>query len=257
MPQCFREKLPNTACIIHCTETTLPKLHYLDFRGESYSHCFSSNTFVYLVATALCGLVRFISGGRCCNKFITLASWRTSVLEMKCWQTGFLSIRDLLFERRVNRVLPALTQRGGQLSDEDITGTRRIANGCMHVEKVVRRRMVFKIISHSVPAWHIKWTKSSQSVQHLWTHRLRSSMRTMVEGGSLYFEKIMISSKLEYLCILSLFLHLYISQCCTTDSIIMHKKEDVSCVWHLDIFTFLMTSQVLNDKEWLSDDLNV
>ena len=156
MPQCFREKFPNIPCIIDCTETTLQKPHNLDSRGESYSHYYSSNTIKYLVAIAPCGLVMFISpayGGRCSDKFITQES---GFLEYLCpgdevmADRGF-TIRDLLFERKVNLVLPAFTHKGGQVSDEDVTATRRIANVRIHVERVIRRLKVFKIISQTVP----------------------------------------------------------------------------------------------------------
>ncbi|XP_039652099.1 uncharacterized protein LOC120556523 [Perca fluviatilis] len=156
MPQCFREKFPNTTCIIDCTETTLQKPHNLDSRGESYSHYYSSNTIKYLVAIAPCGLVTFISpanGGRCSDKFITQESGFLEYLrpgDEVMADRGF-TIRDLLFERKVNLVLPAFTHKGGQLSDEDVTATRRIANVRIHVERVIRRLKVFKIISQTVP----------------------------------------------------------------------------------------------------------
>ncbi|XDV52363.1 hypothetical protein PO909_021097 [Leuciscus waleckii] len=132
MPQCFREKFPNTTCIIDC------------------------NTLKYLVAIAPCRLVMFISpayGGRCSDKFITQESGFLEYLrpgnELMA-DRGF-TIRDLLFERRVNLILPAFTHKGGQLSDEDVTATRRIANVRIHVERVIRRLKVFKIISQTVP----------------------------------------------------------------------------------------------------------
>ncbi|XP_039525901.1 uncharacterized protein LOC120478179 [Pimephales promelas] len=156
MPQCFREKFPNTTCIIDCSETNLQKPHNLDSRGESYSHYYSSNTIKYLVAIAPCGLVMFISpayGGRCSDKFITQESGFLEYLrpgDEVMADRGF-TIRDLLFERRVNLVLPAFTHKGGQLSDEDVTATRRIANVRIHVERVIRRLKVFKIISQTVP----------------------------------------------------------------------------------------------------------
>ncbi|XDV25477.1 hypothetical protein PO909_029393 [Leuciscus waleckii] len=126
------DNFPKTTCIIDC------------------------NTLKYLVAIAPCGLVMFISpayGGRCSDKFITQESGFLEYLrpgEEVMADRGF-TIRDLLFERRVNLVLPAFTHKGGQMSDEDVTATRRIANVRIHVERVIRRLKVFKIISQTVP----------------------------------------------------------------------------------------------------------
>ncbi len=156
MPQCFKENFLNTTCIIDCSETTLQKAHNLDSRGESYSHYYSSNTLKYLVAIAPCGLIMFISpayGGRCSDKFITQESGFLDYLQPGdevMADRGF-TIRDLLFERKVNLIMPAFTHKGGQLSDEDVTGTRRIANVRIHVERVIRRLKVFKIVSQTVP----------------------------------------------------------------------------------------------------------
>uniref|UniRef100_A0A8C9YWI5 THAP-type domain-containing protein n=1 Tax=Sander lucioperca TaxID=283035 RepID=A0A8C9YWI5_SANLU len=150
----IRSTMPQ--CIIDCTETTLQKPHNLDSRGESYSHYYSSNTIKYLVAIAPCGLIMFISpayGGRCSVKFITQESGFLEYLrpgDEVMADRGF-TIRDLLFERKVNLVLPAFTHKGGQLSDEDVTATRRISNVRIHVERVIRRLKVFKIISQTVP----------------------------------------------------------------------------------------------------------
>ncbi|XP_073688463.1 uncharacterized protein [Garra rufa] len=156
MPQCFKENFPNTTCIIDCSETILQKAHNLDSRGESYSHYYSNNTLKYLVAIAPCGLIMFISpayGGRCSDKFITQESGFLDYLQPGdevMADRGF-TIRDLLFEREVNLIMPAFTQKGGQLSDEDVTATRRIANVRIHVERVIRRLKVFKIVSQTVP----------------------------------------------------------------------------------------------------------
>uniref|UniRef100_A0A673ZJ57 THAP-type domain-containing protein n=1 Tax=Salmo trutta TaxID=8032 RepID=A0A673ZJ57_SALTR len=147
LPQCFKEKFPNTTCFIDCSETTLQKAHNIDSRGQSFSHYYSSNTLKYLVAVAPCELVILISpayGGRCSDKFITQNS-------------GFLeylrpgddvmedTIRDLLYERKVNLAIPAFTQKGGQLSDKDVTITRRIAHMCIHVESTVPINLTHKM----------------------------------------------------------------------------------------------------------------
>jgi hypothetical protein len=121
LPQCFKEKFPNTTCFIDCSETTLEKAHNIDSRGESFSHYYSSNTLKYLVAIAPCGLIMLISpayGGRCSDKFITQNSGFL----------GYLRPGDDVMENRGFLAIPAFTQKGGQLSDKAVTITRRIAN---------------------------------------------------------------------------------------------------------------------------------
>lgn len=63
---------------------------------------------------------------------------------------GF-TIRDLLEERRVTLVIPAFTRRGGQLTNEEVTNTRRIANVRIHVERAIRRLKVYKVLSQTMP----------------------------------------------------------------------------------------------------------
>uniref|UniRef100_A0A3Q2T4H3 Uncharacterized LOC105927494 n=1 Tax=Fundulus heteroclitus TaxID=8078 RepID=A0A3Q2T4H3_FUNHE len=156
VPQCFKETFPNTTCIVDCVETALQKPHKPDCMGVSCSHYYSSNTIKYLVAIAPCGLVMFISpayGGRCSDRFIAQESGFLQYLRPgdEVMADRCFGIRDLLSETRVKLVLPAVTRKEGQLSDEDIAATRRIADVSMHVERVIRRLKVFKIVSQTVP----------------------------------------------------------------------------------------------------------
>ncbi|XP_056094218.1 uncharacterized protein LOC130072919 [Rhinichthys klamathensis goyatoka] len=156
MPQCFREQFPKTTCVIDCSETPLQKPRNLDSRGESYSHYYGQNTIKYLVSIAPCGLIMFISpafGGRCSDKFITANSGFLEYLrpgDEVMADRGF-TITDLLYERKVKLVLPAFTKRGMQLSEEDTTNTRRIANVRVHVERVICRHKNFKVLSQTIP----------------------------------------------------------------------------------------------------------
>lgn len=156
MPQCFKEHFPKTTCVIDCSETPLQKPRNLDSRGESYSHYYGQNTIKYLVSIAPCGLIMFISaayGGRCSDKFITLNSGFLEYLhpgDEVMADRGF-TIEDLLYERKVKLTIPAFTKRGMQLSEEDTTSTRRIANVRVHVERVIRRLKNFKILSQTFP----------------------------------------------------------------------------------------------------------
>ncbi|XP_055067716.2 uncharacterized protein [Misgurnus anguillicaudatus] len=156
MPQCFKEHFPNTTCVIDCSETPLQKPRTLDSRGESYSHYYGQNTIKYLVCIAPCGLIMFISpayGGRCSDKFITANSGFLEYLrpgDEVMADRGF-TINDLLYERKVKLVIPAFTKKGMQLSEEDTTNTRRIANVRVHVERVICRLKNFKVLSQTVP----------------------------------------------------------------------------------------------------------
>ncbi|KAL2099515.1 hypothetical protein ACEWY4_003909 [Coilia grayii] len=115
MPASFQKFFPNTTCVIDCSESMLQKPKYLDSRGESYSHYYSHNTIKYLVGIAPCGLIIFISsayGGHTSDKYITMNSGILDYLrpgDEVMADRGFL-IRDILFERRMNLVLPAFTR---------------------------------------------------------------------------------------------------------------------------------------------------
>ncbi|XP_019211073.1 uncharacterized protein LOC109200094 [Oreochromis niloticus] len=155
MPEAFKN-FPNATCIIDCSETLLQKPRNLGSRGESYSHYYSHNTVKYLVAVAPCGLIMFVSaayGGRCSDKFITMDSGILTYLkpgDEVMADRGF-TIKDLLFERKVRLVIPAFTKKRRQLTEEQVTYTRRIANVRIHVERAIRRLKVYKILSQIVP----------------------------------------------------------------------------------------------------------
>uniref|UniRef100_A0A671XED8 THAP-type domain-containing protein n=1 Tax=Sparus aurata TaxID=8175 RepID=A0A671XED8_SPAAU len=156
MPAAFKKNFPNTTCIVDCSESLLQKPKNLDSRGESYSHYYSHNTVKYLVAVAPCGLIMFISaayGGRCSDKFITMDSGLLDYLmpgDEVMADRGF-TINDLLFERKVKLVMPCFTRKRGQLTEEQVTSTRRIAHVRIHVERAIRCLKVYKILSQVVP----------------------------------------------------------------------------------------------------------
>ncbi|XP_051970115.1 uncharacterized protein si:dkey-56d12.4 [Xyrauchen texanus] len=156
MPECFKEHYPNTTCIIDCSETPLQKAKNPASRGESYSHHYGHNTIKYLLAIAPCGLVMFISpayGGGCSDAFITQKSGFLDYLhdgDEVMADRGF-TIQDLLNAKNVKLTRPSFTKKGSQLSDEDTTSTRRIANVSFHIERVICRLKHFKILSQTVP----------------------------------------------------------------------------------------------------------
>ncbi len=59
-------------------------------------------------------------------------------------------IRDLLFERQVNLIIPHFANKT-QLTEEKVTCSRRIANVRIHVERAIRRLKVYKVLSQTLP----------------------------------------------------------------------------------------------------------
>ncbi|KAL2102828.1 hypothetical protein ACEWY4_001996 [Coilia grayii] len=79
-------------------------------------------------------------GGRSSDKYINTHSGFLKYLcpgDEVMADRGFV-IQDLLRERKVKLVVPAFTNRGLPLHEEDITNTRRIANVREHAERVIR-----------------------------------------------------------------------------------------------------------------------
>ena len=154
MPPCFK-RYPKTTCVIDCAETIMQKPSNLKSRGESYSNYKSHNTVKYCVAVAPSGVIMHISrayGGRASDKFIVLDSGILNNLlpgDEVMADRGF-TIQDLLFPLRVKLNIPAFTS-GKQLSDEEVTRTRRLANVRIHVERAIRGLKVFKILKDTVP----------------------------------------------------------------------------------------------------------
>ena len=153
MPPCFKEHYPGTTCIINSSEISLQKPQSLHSRTESYRHLYyGPNTVKFMVATAPCGLIMFISptyAEGCCDKFIACDSRFLEYLHPgdEVMAGGGFKIRDLLNERRVKLTVPAFTKSHFRLSDS----TRKIDNLRIHVRHAIHRLKLFKILSETVP----------------------------------------------------------------------------------------------------------
>ncbi|CAC5420783.1 unnamed protein product [Mytilus coruscus] len=161
IPESFRENYPRTTVIIDCAETFIQRPTNLKSRSETYSNYKSHNTAKYLVGIAPHGHIMFISrafGGMASDKFIVEKSGFLQYLlpgDEVMANRGF-TIDDLLFPLRVKLNIPAFTKCKPQLSNEDLTTTRRIARVRIHVERAIRRLKVFKILSSTVPVSSLK-----------------------------------------------------------------------------------------------------
>ncbi|KAG1951020.1 hypothetical protein F2P79_011251 [Pimephales promelas] len=153
MPLSFQRNYPRTTCIIDCAESAMQRATNHDSRSDTFSQYKSHNTVKYLVAVAPNGLIMFISdayAGRSSDKFITMDSGFLDYLragDEVMADRGF-TIRDLLDERKVSLNIPAFTYRRNQLTNEETTRTRRVANVRIHVERAIQR---LKVLSQTVP----------------------------------------------------------------------------------------------------------
>lgn len=154
LPESFKT-FPKTTCIMDCAETIMQKPSNLKSRGESYSNYKSHNTVKFCVTIAPCGLIMHVSkayGGRSSDRYIVEDSGLLDNLvagDEVMADRGF-TIQDMLFAKRVKLNIPAFSH-GKQLSDEEVTRTRRIAHVRIHVERAIRRMKVFKILRDTVP----------------------------------------------------------------------------------------------------------
>ncbi|CAC5380854.1 unnamed protein product [Mytilus coruscus] len=160
-PESFRENYPRTTVIIDCAQTFIQRPTNLKTRSETFSNYKSHNTAKYLVGISPHGQIMFISkafGGRASDKFIVEKSGFLNYLlpgDEVMADRGF-TIENFLFPRRVELNIPAFTKCKPQLSNEDVTTTRRIAHVRIHVERAIRRLKVFKVLSGTVPVSSLK-----------------------------------------------------------------------------------------------------
>lgn len=160
MPKSFHENYPKTTVIIDCAETFIQRAKNLKTRGETYSHYKSHNTGKYLVGIAPHGQIMFISkgfGGNSSDKANVEESGLNYLLpgDEIMADRGF-TIGDLLFPLKVKLNIPAFTKGKDQLSEEDVTETRRIDTVRIHVERAIKRLKLFRILSQVVPVTSMK-----------------------------------------------------------------------------------------------------
>jgi hypothetical protein len=109
---------------------------------------------------APCSYIMHISkwyGDRASDKFIVQGSGLLGRLvngDEVMANRGF-TIDDFLFPRKVKLNIPAFLH-GKQLSNEQVTRTRRVAQVRIHVERAIRRMKVLKILKETIPISLVK-----------------------------------------------------------------------------------------------------
>ena len=160
LPKSFSD-FPKTTCIIDCAETFIQRPLNLKDRAQTFSNYKSHNTAKYLVGASPHGQIMFISrsyGGRASDKTIVNDCGFLDYIrpgDEIMADRGF-TIEEELFARKAKLVIPAFTKGQKQLSANDVTKTRRIANVRIHIERAIRRLKVFRILSGTVPVSSLK-----------------------------------------------------------------------------------------------------
>ncbi|CAN7984648.1 unnamed protein product [Ixodes hexagonus] len=151
MPASFRECCyGRTTCIFDCTEVTLQRPRKLMARAQTFSAYKASNTAKFLTVIAPNGLIMFVSnvyGGRASDKTIV----RTCGVEDHLLpgdeimaDRGF-TLDTHLEIQGISLNMPAFTRGKQQLTEEEVTKTRRIASVRIHVERAINRIKTYRI----------------------------------------------------------------------------------------------------------------
>uniref|UniRef100_A0A8C7YCN0 Uncharacterized protein n=1 Tax=Oryzias sinensis TaxID=183150 RepID=A0A8C7YCN0_9TELE len=149
-PKTFNKNYPKATCIIDCTEVFVLRPKNLRKRSQTCSNYKHHNTYKLLYCIAPNGYVMFVSklfGGRASDNFITKNSGFGHHLipgDEILADRGF-TIKDILPPG-----LSAFTRGRNELSEHEVTSTRRLANVRIHIERAIRRLKGFKILCHVI-----------------------------------------------------------------------------------------------------------
>ncbi|KAJ8678597.1 hypothetical protein QAD02_014384 [Eretmocerus hayati] len=155
LPKCF-SKFSKTRIVLDCTEIPVEKPHCLQCRLKWYSHYKGCETIKLLVGMDPCGVISYISdsyGGRISDKEIfkqsglldRLDPGRDAIMVDK----GF-DIEIECLEAHIGLIIPPKLGSRSQLSPEDSLLTNEIATARVHVERVIQRMKLWKIMKDKV-----------------------------------------------------------------------------------------------------------
>lgn len=156
-PEAFKEKGYDTVDgILDCTEIFIETPSSFRVQSETYSTYKKHNTLKGLVVCAPNGFVTFVSNlapGRLSDKDLTLECGVLDKFEKGralLADRGFL-IQDACDARGIHLNIPPFMNGKPQLSSEDERETRRIASVRIHIERVIRRIKIYRILTQVLP----------------------------------------------------------------------------------------------------------
>lgn len=158
MPKCFKN-FKSTRVVLDCTEIKIQKLNCLKCRVMSYSHYKGTHTIKYLIGITPSGLISYVSsgyGGRATDKaifnyenLIDKVDINDSIMVDK----GFL-IEKECEEKLVRLIRPPFIKKQKQFTKRCAETTAEIARARVHVERVIQRIKIFKILKEQFD-WYL------------------------------------------------------------------------------------------------------
>ncbi|XP_077507386.1 uncharacterized protein LOC144118069 [Amblyomma americanum] len=157
MPKSFIDNgYDTTTCIVDCSEINLQRPKKLTPRAQTYSSYKAHNTVKFLIAIAPDGYIMYVSpayGGRASDKYITKDCKLEDHLgpgDEVMADRGFTLTTSMIIQG-VKLNVPAFTKGKSQLSEEEVTRTRRIASVRIHVERAINRIKTYRIFNQALP----------------------------------------------------------------------------------------------------------
>ncbi|XP_023319304.1 uncharacterized protein LOC106659976 [Trichogramma pretiosum] len=152
-PSCFKPEYSNCRVIIDATEFRMEEPPRTDDQIQSWSHYKKGYRLKVVVGCTPGGLISFISGGyggRASDVQITASSELLKLLEhgdIVLADKGFPTIQTKLMEsgKSVLVVMPPFVQNH-HLSAEDREKQRHVARVRIHIERIMQRLRVYKIL---------------------------------------------------------------------------------------------------------------
>ncbi|XP_077523080.1 uncharacterized protein LOC144133888 [Amblyomma americanum] len=157
MPPAFKVNYPNCSLIIDCSEIRTEMPSKPDCQHVLYSNNKAGYTVKFLVGIIPNGMIAFVSkvyGGRHTDSLITQDSGFLELIkpgDLVLSVKGFPSIRTNVEGKGGILLMPPFNSAGGQMSEEAMDNTYKIAAVRIHVERVIQRLKIYKILSNRLP----------------------------------------------------------------------------------------------------------
>ncbi|KAG5858290.1 hypothetical protein JTB14_025698 [Gonioctena quinquepunctata] len=154
MPECFKPNYTNTRVIIDCTEFRIQCPSKVDTRIFCYSNYKKGFTAKLLIGITPSGFISFkskVAGGRKSDSQLTVESGLINLLEegvIVLADKGFPQIKQTpdAKGKKVTVVMQPFLEKKIEFSKEETEATYSIARVRIHVERVMQRLRVYKIL---------------------------------------------------------------------------------------------------------------